>query len=336
MEPSSVALAFRRRQRSGSGRKVTTTVLVVRCGLLLALGDASAGPAVVVLPAEVVGKPLPEPNTKTLTPAYRPAPPPPSPSFDNFPPAGKSLPAYPQFHFSLSRFDDVLAINDPNGVQWLDGRWHYFFQLSIGGGWAHRAKTTDWGHATSADLLHWTMQPPALVPGPGTFDDGSLYSGGSFSTESSVGGDRQMGVTYRAIGVGREGNGIGVAISSSGPGNDTENPRWHKLGLLFYPPLAGDAMPIWRTQDGRWHGGGAADTSGTQRGHTVTYTSAPTQTGALPSSPMAWTRDAGALLDVATMAPNWPGTTCCCPDFVPAYPPDTASPQPSSSRIWAA
>eukprot|EP01043_Picozoa_sp_COSAG02_P070492 COSAG02_NODE_12503_length_1535_cov_121.965877_1_plen_107_part_10 len=105
------------------------TGLVVRCGLLLALGDAWWGPAEFVLPAEAEeGKPLPEPHTKAPTPAYR-RPPPPSPSFDKFPPAGKLLPAYPQFHFSLSRFDDVLAINDPNGVQWLDGRWHYFFQL---------------------------------------------------------------------------------------------------------------------------------------------------------------------------------------------------------------
>ena len=251
------------------------------------------------------------------------------------PPPGKLLPAYPRFHLSLSRFTDTLAINDPNGVQWLGGVWHYFFQLSTGGGWANRKGLLNFGHATSTDLLHWTLQPSALVPGPGPFDAGGIWSGGSFSTEGS-GGDRQMGLTYRAIGVGRSAHGVGVAISRSGPTNDTDNPRWHKMGALFYPPLAGDAMPIWRTQDGRWHGGVAIDTSASQRGHTATYTSAPTQTDAFPSSPMAWTQDGAALLDVATMAPNWPGSTCCCPDFVPALPPDTASPQPSRSRIWAA
>ena len=250
------------------------------------------------------------------------------------PAPGKLLPAYPRFHFSLSRFDDSLAINDPNGVQWLGGVWHYFFQLSNGGGWANRTGLVNYGHATSTDLLHWTLQPSALVPGPAPFDAGGLWSGGSFFTEGSR-GDRQMGLTYRAIGVGRIAHGVGVAIER-GPTNDAGNPRWHKIGALFYPPVVGDAMPIWRTQDGRWHGGGAVDTSATQKGHTATYTSAPTQTDAFPTSPMAWRQDVTALLDVAKMAPNWPGSTCCCPDFVPALPPDTASPQPSRSRIWAA
>ena len=256
------------------------------------------------------------------------------------PPPGELLPAYPRFHLSLARFD-TLAINDPNGVQWLDGRWHYFFQCHSGD-WAHPASagTVGFGHVTSPDLLHWTLQPSAIVPGQqGSFDAGGVWSGGGFSTEDSV-GTRHMGVTYRALGSGRVPSGVAVAVSrSSGPGNCTANcgtTRWQKLGVLFFPRAGGDGMPIWRTQDGRWHGGGAVDTNAAQRGHTMTYTSAPTATDAFPSSPEAWTPDARSLLNVTAMAPNWPGSTCCCPDFVPAYPPDTASPQPSSSAIWAA
>ena len=58
------------------------------------------------------------------------------------PPPGELLPAYPRFHLSLARFD-TLAINDPNGVQWLDGRWHYFFQCR-NGDWAHPASAGSW------------------------------------------------------------------------------------------------------------------------------------------------------------------------------------------------
>jgi hypothetical protein len=253
------------------------------------------------------------------------------------PPPGDLLPAYPRFHLSLARFDTV-AINDPNGVQWLNGRWHYFFQRHDGD-WAHPAPggTVGFGHVTSPDLLHWTLQPPAIVPGQDGFDAGGVWSGGGFSTEDGAGA-RHMGVTYRALGSGRVPSGVAVAVSrGSDPENYTGNctTRWQKLGVLF-PRAEGDGMPIWRTLDGRWHGGGAVDTSATQRGHTTTYTSAPTATDAFPSSPQAWTADARSLLDVTAMAPNWPGSTCCCPDFVPAYPPDTASPQPSSSAIWAA
>ena len=253
------------------------------------------------------------------------------------PPPGDLLPAYPRFHLSLARFDTV-AINDPNGVQWLNGRWHYFFQRHDGD-WAHPASggTVGFGHVTSPDLLHWTLQPPAIVPGQDGFDAGGVWSGGGFSTEDEAGA-RHMGVTYRALGSGRVPSGVAVAVSrGSGPENCTGNctTRWQKLGVLF-PRAGGDGMPIWRTLDGRWHGGGAVDTGATQRGHTMTYTSAPTATDAFPSSPQAWTADARSLLDVTAMAPNWPGSTCCCPDFVPAYPPDTASPQPSSSAIWAA
>jgi hypothetical protein len=248
-------------------------------------------------------------------------------------PAGDLLPAYPRFHLSLARLGQ-LAINDPNGVQRLDDLWHYFFQCHDGS-WGHPPLgTTGFCHVTSTDLLHWTLQPRSsvIVPGPkGSFDVGGVWSGGGFSTEDSA-GERLMGLTYRAIGSGKHASGVAVAISRSAPGNGTTS--WRKLGLLFHPPTAGDGMPIWRTEDGRWHGGGAIDTTASQRGRTVTYTSAPTSTNELPTTPTAWTSDTRSLLDVAVMAPNWPGNQCCCPDFVPASPPDTASPQPSNSTIW--
>jgi beta-fructofuranosidase len=56
-------------------------------------------------------------------------------------------------------------INDPLGLTHHDGTYHLFFQYVPGQ--AHWSPNCHWGHATSADLLHWDEQPPALVPSDG-------------------------------------------------------------------------------------------------------------------------------------------------------------------------
>lgn len=55
----------------------------------------------------------------------------------------------------------VNWINDPNGLVRWDGRYHVFFQHHPAApAWGR----IQWGHASSADLAHWTRHPPALVP----------------------------------------------------------------------------------------------------------------------------------------------------------------------------
>ncbi len=63
----------------------------------------------------------------------------------------------PQIHFSPKEH----WMNDPNGMVYLNGTYHLFFQYYPGASvWG----PMHWGHATSTDLIHWKQQPVALYP----------------------------------------------------------------------------------------------------------------------------------------------------------------------------
>lgn len=66
-------------------------------------------------------------------------------------------PHRPQFHFSPK----ANWMNDPNGMVFLNGTYHLFFQYypdaTVWG-------PMHWGHATSKDMVRWQEQPIALYP----------------------------------------------------------------------------------------------------------------------------------------------------------------------------
>lgn len=65
-------------------------------------------------------------------------------------------------------------MNDPNGPIWWKGKYHLFYQLN-----PHAAVWGDmhWGHAVSADMVHWRQEPIALAPTPGGPDSEGCFSG---------------------------------------------------------------------------------------------------------------------------------------------------------------
>lgn len=65
-------------------------------------------------------------------------------------------------------------LNDPNGIMFVDGRWHVFFQYNPG---SARHEDIHWGHVSSPDLLAWEEHPVALAPRPGTTDGFGCWSG---------------------------------------------------------------------------------------------------------------------------------------------------------------
>ena len=139
-------------------------------------------------------------------------------------------PQRPQVHFLPAK----NWMNDPNGPLWWQGQYHMFYQYN-----PHAAVWGDmhWGHAVSADMIHWQHRPVSLKPTRGSGDGEGCFSG----TAVIDGGKVKMLYT------GVQESGLMQATVKDAPpyyretqwmavAEDAELSRWTKKKLLDAPP----------------------------------------------------------------------------------------------------
>ncbi|WP_026546403.1 glycoside hydrolase family 32 protein [Paenarthrobacter nicotinovorans] len=79
-------------------------------------------------------------------------------------------PTFPRFHPRPAQG----WINDPNGISYIDGRYHVFFQYNP---LSARHSQITWGHLSSVDLVRWEEHPVALSPQAGGPDSAGCWTG---------------------------------------------------------------------------------------------------------------------------------------------------------------
>ncbi|OUJ72328.1 glycoside hydrolase family 32 protein [Hymenobacter crusticola] len=97
-------------------------------------------------------------------------------------------PATPQYRPAYHFTPAAHWMNDPNGLVYYQGTYHLFFQHypeAMVWGPMH------WGHATSADLVHWREQPIALFPD----SLGYIFSGSAVVDSKNTSGFGKNGQT---------------------------------------------------------------------------------------------------------------------------------------------
>lgn len=113
-------------------------------------------------------------------------------------------PALPSYHLRPRRG----WLNDPNGMAYVDGRWHVFYQHNPA---AAVHGDIHWGHASSDDLVTWREHPVAFGPQPEGPDRAGCWSGvlvqdetGTFVAYSGVVDSSAVSTTVlrRALGAG--------------------------------------------------------------------------------------------------------------------------------------
>lgn len=133
-------------------------------------------------------------------------------------------------------------LNDPNGLIQFKGLYHVFFQWNQHGT-THQNKS--WGHATSADLIHWEYHPAALEPDE-WYDRDGVYSG------SAVSKNGMMYLFYTGNVRGEDGSRETYQCLAT----STDGFHFEKHGPLFAHPQGYTAHvrdpKVFQQQDGQW------------------------------------------------------------------------------------
>jgi beta-fructofuranosidase len=201
-------------------------------------------------------------------------------------------PQRPRYHF----LPPANWLNDPNGLIHWNGAYHMFYQYNPNGPfWG----TIHWGHAVSADLVHWEHLPIALSPTLGSPDADGCYSG------CAVDNDGTPTLIYTGFNAGEQ----RPCLATSTDGLRT----WHKYAgnpIIPAPPADLDLVgfrdhSVWKQGDS-WYqviGAGIRGVGGTA----LLYTS---------RDLLRWEYLHPILVgDLSQTKPLWTGTMWECPDL---------------------
>jgi fructan beta-fructosidase len=153
----------------------------------------------------------------------------------------------PQLHFS----PPTQWMNDPNGMVYVDGEYHLFYQYHP---YSSRWGPMHWGHAVSGDLVHWQHLPIALYPD----EHGAIFSGSAVYDVANASG---LGTkshppliavfAYHSHEAERQGS---IAIESEGLAYSLDRGRsWSKYA--GNPVLANPGLRHFRDPKVFWHAG---------------------------------------------------------------------------------
>jgi sucrose-6-phosphate hydrolase SacC (GH32 family) len=170
--------------------------------------------------------------------------------------AERSLPAglyeetyRPQFHFSARE----NWLNDPNGLVYYDGEYHLFFQHnSTGKEWG----VMSWGHAVSADLVHWEQLDNAMEPDRlGTIFSGSAVVDWKNTAGLQTGHDPALVAFYTSAGDTWP-ESAGLPFTQSLAYSNDRGRTWEKYsGNPVVPQIIGwnrDPKVTWYAPGGFW------------------------------------------------------------------------------------
>ncbi|WP_410673582.1 glycoside hydrolase family 32 protein [Amycolatopsis sp. cmx-4-68] len=155
-----------------------------------------------------------------------------------YPATTYSEPFRGQFHFS----SQSGWLNDPNGLVYANGHYHFFYQHNPHGlEW----DTMHWGHATSPDLVHWTQKPIALEPG---VHPGTLFSGGGVVDKENTSGLK----TGSLDPIGVFSNTDGVSIFSSNDDGRSFQAYDQGRKQIDIPADSRDPKVVWDADRHQW------------------------------------------------------------------------------------
>ncbi|MDI2091522.1 glycoside hydrolase family 32 protein [Commensalibacter oyaizuii] len=145
---------------------------------------------------------------------------------------------YPKFHVAA----EAGWINDPNGLIYINGYYHFFFQhYPYEPVWG----PMHWGHVISKDLVHWEHLPIALYPDE-DYDRDGCYSG------SAVNNNGVLTLIYTGnVNLDDKGNIRQVQCMAT----STDGINFTKHGPVLFPPAGVMHFrdpKVWRARDSWW------------------------------------------------------------------------------------